>query len=72
MFCLGQGFPDWKSPPFLVEAAKNALEGDNQYARSLGLPELVTCLAERYEPVIGAPIDAMSQVCITNGGEARK
>ena len=52
---LGQGFPNWEAPPFLLEAAKNALsgysDGDqlnpmlNQYARPGGHMRLVNALS---------------------------
>ena len=38
---LGQGFPNWKTPAFVKDAAKLAVDQDfNQYARSAGQPLL--------------------------------
>ena len=39
---LGQGFPDFDGPTEIIEAAVDALRsGNNQYARSMGMPMLV-------------------------------
>ena len=43
---LSQGFPDFDGPDFVKDAAKRAIdEHQNQYARSAGVPELVTTIA---------------------------
>merc|ERR1719163_1031596 len=46
---LGQGFPDWAPPEFVVEQAHAALDaGVHQYTRPAGHPPLVEVLARRY------------------------
>lgn len=65
---LGQGFPDFASPSFVRAAAVAALQADlTQYARSAGHPRLVHSVAGLYSRVFDRPIDALSEVLITNG-----
>jgi len=65
---LGQGFPDFPAPDFVIEAARNALAaGHNQYARSAGHPRLVNALAAVYSPVFGRELDPMTQIVVTTG-----
>jgi hypothetical protein len=66
---LGQGFPDWEPPEFVVAAAVEALTsgGFNQYTRTAGHPRLVELLARRYGHHFGGEVDAYSQVAITIG-----
>ncbi|MDC0526043.1 aminotransferase class I/II-fold pyridoxal phosphate-dependent enzyme [bacterium] len=65
---LGQGFPDWQPPAFVVEQAQVALaEGFHQYTRPAGHPPLVEVLAERYSGHLGRHVDAMTEVATTVG-----
>jgi N-succinyldiaminopimelate aminotransferase len=64
---LGQGFPDFAPPAFVLEAARAALEGNHQYARSAGLLELVQTLAEQMEPSFGRPLDPLAEITVTVG-----
>ena len=65
---LGQGFPDWQPPDFVVEQAQAALsEGFHQYTRPAGHPPLVEVLAKRYSEHLGRTVDPMSEVAITVG-----
>jgi len=65
---LGQGFPDWQPPDFVVEQAHEALDaGFHQYTRSAGHPPLATVLAERYSAHLERTIDAVDEVAITVG-----
>ena len=65
---LGQGFPDWQPPEFVVEQAHQALrEGYHQYTRPAGHPPLVEVLASRYSKHLQRPLDAMTELCITVG-----
>ena len=42
---LAQGFPDFDGPAAVIEAAAAAMRaGQNQYARSMGLPALVRAI----------------------------
>jgi aspartate/methionine/tyrosine aminotransferase len=51
---LGQGFPDWKPPKFVTEAASKATSDPSwsQYARSSGLPSLVSTISKTYAPLL--------------------
>jgi hypothetical protein len=65
---LGQGFPDWQPPDFVVEEVQKALrEGYHQYTRPAGHPQLVEVLAQRYSKHMGRTIDPMSEVATTVG-----
>ena len=65
---LGQGFPDFPAPDFVIEAARAALAaGHNQYARSAGHPRLVNALAAVYSPVYGRELDPLTQIVVTTG-----
>lgn len=65
---LGQGFPDFPAPDFVIEAARAALaNGHNQYARSAGHPRLVNALAAIYSPVFGRALDPLTEIVVTTG-----
>ena len=65
---LGQGFPDWETPPFVKAAAADAVMSDhNQYARSLGLLALVQQLAEHCGSRLGRKLDAATEVTVSVG-----
>jgi kynurenine--oxoglutarate transaminase/cysteine-S-conjugate beta-lyase/glutamine--phenylpyruvate transaminase len=65
---LGQGFPDWQPPEFVVEEVQTALrEGYHQYTRPAGHPPLVEVLAQRYSKHLQRTIDPMSEVATTVG-----
>eukprot|EP01097_Dermamoeba_algensis_P008568 TRINITY_DN575_c0_g1_i1.p1 TRINITY_DN575_c0_g1~~TRINITY_DN575_c0_g1_i1.p1 ORF type:complete len:312 (-),score=57.81 TRINITY_DN575_c0_g1_i1:493-1371(-) len=65
---LGQGFPNFTGPSFVVEAAKTAMDqGINQYARSAGHPRLVKALSKLYSPLYSREIDPLNQIVVTVG-----
>jgi len=65
---LAQGFPDFPTPPELVEAACKALrDGYNQYARTWGTPNFVAALAEKMRWFNRLEIDPDRQVTVTCG-----
>jgi N-succinyldiaminopimelate aminotransferase len=65
---LSQGFPDFDGPPELIDLVAQAMrEGHNQYARSMGHPELVTALAETEKALYGLDYDPMTEVVVTSG-----
>jgi len=65
---LAQGFPDFPTPPELVDAAIKALrDGFNQYARTWGAPALVEALAEKVRWFNGMEIDPNTQVTVCCG-----
>lgn len=72
---LGQGFPNFDPPEFVVQALRDELEGPvvgavrtrHQYTRTAGHVTLVEALAERYEGHLGRPLDPMKEVAVTVG-----
>ncbi len=65
---LAQGFPDFEGPPGIVDAAVEALRsGHNQYARSMGHPELVTAIADKIRDCYGLDFDPMSEITVFCG-----
>lgn len=65
---LGQGFPDWKPPRFLLDALQEAVETEfHQYTRPAGHPPLVELMARRYSKHLNREIDPMNEIAITVG-----
>lgn len=65
---LSQGFPDFDGPGFIKDAACEAIRGgQNQYARSYGVPSLVEAISRRWIARCGGAIDPDAQVCVTSG-----
>ena len=65
---LGQGFPDWVPPEFVVEAAQAALrDGFHQYTRPAGHPALAQVLARRYSRHLHRDVAPMEEVAVTVG-----
>ncbi len=65
---LGQGFPDWQPPDFVLREAHKAIdEGFNQYTRPAGHPPLAHVLAERYSRHLHRDVNPDTQVAVTVG-----
>lgn len=65
---LAQGFPDFDGPTELIDEVVAAMRaGDNQYARSMGHPLLVTALAKRQARLWDLAYDPMTEVVVTSG-----
>jgi aspartate/methionine/tyrosine aminotransferase len=69
---LGQGFPDWNPPEYVVAAAQRSISGSvspltNQYSRSAGSPRLCQALAAHYSERLGMRLDWQSNVAVTVG-----
>eukprot|EP00211_Chloroparvula_japonica_P006305 CAMPEP_0119124300 /NCGR_PEP_ID=MMETSP1310-20130426/3970_1 /TAXON_ID=464262 /ORGANISM="Genus nov. species nov., Strain RCC2339" /LENGTH=422 /DNA_ID=CAMNT_0007114233 /DNA_START=189 /DNA_END=1457 /DNA_ORIENTATION=+ len=65
---LGQGFPNFSGPDWVLDAAKNAIDdGKNQYARSAGHLPLVEAIGEVYSPLFGRELDSKKEILTTNG-----
>jgi len=65
---LGQGFPDFAVPEFLVEQLGKAMrEGRNQYAPMTGVPALRQAIAAKTLDCYGRKVDADSEVTVTSG-----
>jgi len=71
---LGQGFPNWQPPQFVLDAANEALNGRvqapsvpnlmNQYTRSGGHVSLCNTIATFYSPKFGRTINPMTEVLL--------
>lgn len=65
---LSQGYPDFDTPPALVEAAVAAMrDGANQYTITWGHPSLRARLAEMYTDRLGWQVDPDRHVVVTCG-----
>jgi methionine aminotransferase len=65
---LGQGFPDFDVPTFLVDALARAMrEGRNQYAPMAGIPALRQAIAAKTLRCYGRKVDADSEITVTSG-----
>lgn len=65
---LGQGFPDFATPPRLVDALDRAMRaGHNQYAHMAGIPALREAIAAKTARVYGHRPDPDSEVTVTSG-----
>lgn len=65
---LGQGFPDFDVPGFLVEGMARAMrEGHNQYAMGNGIAPLRQAIAAKTLDVYGRRIDPDTDVTVTSG-----
>ena len=65
---LGQGFPDDRGPPDVLEAAADAmLNRSNQYPPMLGIPELRQAVADHARRFYELEIDWQTQVVVTSG-----
>jgi len=72
---LGQGFPNFDPPDFVVQALRDELEMTtdggprtrHQYTRTAGHVPLVEVLAERYSAHLGRTLDPLAEVAVTVG-----
>ena len=65
---FAQGFPDWSSPPFLIDSLKrHVVDSSQQYTRSLGVPRLVEHIAAKHSSTLKRIINPMTEVVVTNG-----
>ncbi|MBL4908126.1 MAG: aminotransferase [Sneathiella sp.] len=65
---LGQGFPDEDGPENIrAEAAKELLEGSNQYPPMMGTPELRRAVADHNHRFYGIAVDPDTDILITSG-----
>lgn len=63
---LGQGFPDFAPPAFVMNAYERAARGDQQYTLPAGTPALREQLVLEYEPRFGT-LDPMANVQVVAG-----
>jgi len=65
---LAQGFPDFPAPQALKQAAKAAIDADqNQYAITWGAKSFRQALAEKHARFTGASIDPEREITVTCG-----
>lgn len=65
---LGQGFPDFEVPEFLIDAmTRAARDGKNQYAPASGIPVLRQAIAEKTERCYGVRVDPEREITVTSG-----
>jgi aspartate/methionine/tyrosine aminotransferase len=68
---LAQGFPDFDGPQFIKDAVTDAMgknrRGDNQYARTQGIPLLNNAIAAWWQRSSGQQIDPDAQITVTSG-----
>lgn len=67
---FGAGEPDFPTPEYIVEAAKEAVvdPANHRYTPAAGLPELRQAIADKTLRDSGVAVEA-SQVIVTNGGK---
>lgn len=66
---MGQGFFGYNPPPFIINAAKAALDrvDCNQYSPTKGRPRLKKAIADAYSPFWGRTLNPETEVTITTG-----
>jgi len=65
---LSQGFPDWDGPEEIrAKAAEAIMRGPNQYAPSIGIPEIRRAITDKTLRFYGVTIDADSEITVTSG-----
>ena len=64
---LGQGFPDFAPPEFVLEALREAATGYQQYAPLPGLPALLEAVAAKLSVSLGRELDPAQNVQVTVG-----
>lgn len=65
---MAQGFPDFPSPPELIQAACHAIEnGYNQYTNTWGIPELRQAISKSLQRLYGLCYDPEEQITVTCG-----
>jgi len=62
---LGQGFPDWDTPDFVLDSLKSSVS--HQYTKSSGYVPLVELLSKRYSLHLNRRIDPLRNIAITVG-----
>lgn len=64
---LGQGFPDFSPPDFVLQALKNTTDGYQQYAPLPGMPQFTEVLTEHYSRRLNRPLEPIPNIQITVG-----
>ncbi|HKI57135.1 MAG TPA: aminotransferase class I/II-fold pyridoxal phosphate-dependent enzyme [Trueperaceae bacterium] len=64
---LGQGFPDFDPPDFVVDALRRSADGFQQYAPLGGLPELTGEVAADLSAGLARDLDPAANLLVTDG-----
>jgi aspartate/methionine/tyrosine aminotransferase len=64
---LGQGFPDFAPPPFVLNALQNAASGYQQYAPLPGMARLNQAIANKMSKALGVELEPTQNIQITVG-----
>lgn len=64
---LGQGFPDFEPPEFVIEALREAADGYQQYPPLPGSPPLLEALADDLSPRLDRGLDPTANLLVTVG-----
>lgn len=64
---LGQGFPDFAPPDFVLQALRESADGFQQYAPLGGLPALTDELAEDLGTPLGRELEPAANLLVTDG-----
>lgn len=64
---LGQGFPDFDPPAFVMDGLQGQLDGYQQYSFLAGMPALREALAEQYQRDWGKSVDPATEITVTVG-----
>jgi len=68
---LGQGFPDFPVPDFLIEELDKAMRaGRNQYAPMTGVPPFRQAIAAKTRDCYGISVNPDTEVPVTRGSSA--
>jgi aspartate/methionine/tyrosine aminotransferase len=62
---LGQGFPDWNTPPFVLQSLQRTVQ--HQYTIPAGYPKLTELIAQRYSTHLDKDLVGAKNVAITVG-----
>lgn len=64
---LGQGFPDFPPPQFVLDALQEAVTGYQQYAPLPGMPQLSQAVANKMSKALGVSLEPTQNIQITVG-----
>lgn len=67
---LGQGFPDWNTPEFVLESLTKHVtdpKANHQYTRSFGNLKLADSVAKKYSKIFDRKINSLNEILISNG-----
>ncbi|KAG5899623.1 hypothetical protein JTB14_037281 [Gonioctena quinquepunctata] len=68
---LGQGFPDYPPPQYIMDTLSEVSTGENhllhQYTRGFGHPRLVAALSKLYSQLIGRQLNEKTEILTTCG-----